>query len=332
MIENQPITALYNPSVPAVPANVTDVPGVEDPRRLAAGFWWRSVAALLDLAFFVAFFSVGLAILQPLVAKVTGSGLIWATHPGVVLICSFIYYAIPEASAGGATLGKKLVGLRVVRSAGAPLTLSRASLRHLVRVAGSFVFLAPLLFVCLNTQKRGLHDVLVGAVVVRRKSGFERWLARREGALTRWTLWGFTNLGAPFVTLVVLTFVVLGLRVILSPLLHFQDAQRMIVDSLNRAGAAPTDRGRLSGSAIAEGVLDKSAATTTNFSVRSGKETGSLVITYGTGSALLSGKSINLVPEMQGGRNVWRCSSNSITQSLLPAVCTGVNANTEDAR
>jgi len=80
----------------------------------------------------------------------------------------------------GQTLGKMVIGAKIVRADGSPISLARAFLRYLVyfayllivRFAGGqyyvilvIVFVA-LFIVALDRQKRGLHDRIAGTVVI----------------------------------------------------------------------------------------------------------------------------------------------------------------------
>jgi uncharacterized RDD family membrane protein YckC len=66
----------------------------------------------------------------------------------------------------GGTLGKRLLGLRVVARDGGPLSFSRSLVRALVWVIGSTVGSFGFLVALLNRENRTLHDYASGAVVV----------------------------------------------------------------------------------------------------------------------------------------------------------------------
>lgn len=77
------------------------------------------------------------------------------------------YYILCEA-ATGATLGKRLVGIRVVGEDGAPVTFGAAVVRNLLRVIDAlFFYLVGFLFAATSARGQRLGDRAAGTVVVR---------------------------------------------------------------------------------------------------------------------------------------------------------------------
>jgi len=79
-----------------------------------------------------------------------------------------------ESSTWHATLGKRLLGLYVTDASGQPVDFWRASLRFCagrllvhIPVLGGYYFLLDCLYVGLTSQKRAIHDLLSGCMVVR---------------------------------------------------------------------------------------------------------------------------------------------------------------------
>lgn len=130
-----------------------------------AGFWIRVVAALVDLVIFALVqFSLGLV-----------AGRAWGLDidagpvlHGMVLLFTLLFAALYTTvlhSMGGQTIGKLLVGVRVMGVDGEPLTAGAALLRWFA----CFVSLIPLgggfLMAGLRRDKRGLHDLIAGSRV-----------------------------------------------------------------------------------------------------------------------------------------------------------------------
>lgn len=69
-------------------------------------------------------------------------------------------------SFGGASIGKYLMGLRVVRADGRPLKPARAALRTLAYAISTAVLYAGFLNVLVDDRRRAWHDLLTGTVVV----------------------------------------------------------------------------------------------------------------------------------------------------------------------
>lgn len=78
------------------------------------------------------------------------------------------YYVVCEAVAG-ATLGKRMVGIRVVGEDGEHVTLGAALVRNLLRVVDAlFLYLVGFLFALTSTRGQRLGDRAAHTIVVRR--------------------------------------------------------------------------------------------------------------------------------------------------------------------
>ena len=123
----------------------------------------------------------------------TGIG-VWLASLLLISLPSWAYFILFDASPSGATLGKRVVGLRAARVEGSPLGLRRAVLRtavkllpweltHLTMFALSpelgtfslqlgllwavYALLALYLFVALRHEgRRSVHDLAAGAAVL----------------------------------------------------------------------------------------------------------------------------------------------------------------------
>ena len=100
---------------------------------------------------------------------VTGRTVDPATHP-ILIACifgawSFIYYAYSWASSGH-TLGMALVGLRVVRADGAPVTGRQAAARTILLPLGFATLGLGFIGILWRADRRALHDRLAGTAVV----------------------------------------------------------------------------------------------------------------------------------------------------------------------
>lgn len=69
---------------------------------------------------------------------------------------------------GGKTIGKWLLGLRVVGINGTPITCSRAFLRWVGTIVCA-LFGTGFLWILCNKEKRGWHDLLAGTWVIRER-------------------------------------------------------------------------------------------------------------------------------------------------------------------
>ncbi len=90
---------------------------------------------------------------------------------GLTTVFWLAYFTVLEGLWQGQTLGKKLLGLRVVRQDGSPMDLSTALTRSLLRlVDGQLGYLVGAVLVWTSPLKQRLGDRLAGTVVVKNAS------------------------------------------------------------------------------------------------------------------------------------------------------------------
>lgn len=152
---------------------------VATPERVAlalpvAGIGYRCLAWLVDAAllfFFwvVAYFAFTLLVLD-VVHFFQGLSGLSQTLLGLGLFATqWLYWTLSEVFLGGQTLGKRFVGIRVVRVDGSPVGLYESAVRNLCRVVDfiPLLYAAGCFTMLLNRQHRRLGDLLAGTVLVR---------------------------------------------------------------------------------------------------------------------------------------------------------------------
>ena len=118
------------------------------------GFWVRFVAVIID-GFIVSFGTALVAGFLPIFAL-----------PALILAPA-LYEIIMEAQSG-ATLGKRVFGLRVVTADTLqPISIPSAVIRHFGHYVSGAVFLLGYIMAGLNRRKRALHDYMAGTVVIK---------------------------------------------------------------------------------------------------------------------------------------------------------------------
>jgi uncharacterized RDD family membrane protein YckC len=173
-------------------------------RGQVAGFWIRLAADALDA---VVLFVVGWMLSLPLRAVFERLG---ERAVFVGLAISMAYTGILQSRFGdGRTLGKKLLGLRVVRLDGSLMSLDRslvryalmgllvyqgavsyallsllrfldfASVQTVVSGIATVLFLGCVVVVPFHPLKRGLHDLLAGTIVIRKEMPDPVFIAAR---------------------------------------------------------------------------------------------------------------------------------------------------------
>jgi uncharacterized RDD family membrane protein YckC len=175
------------PSPVAEPLAVADPPPAVGAQRLVAagplplpspevraGFGSRLIAYLIDGVILSA---VSLVVTRPLIpssppsqnpteAEVAAFMTAVFAAIGLSVVVSLLY-TVGGWVVAGATVGKKLLGLRVVNGSGQKPTVIQALIRYLGYFLSSFLYLGFLWI--LGSEKRGWHDLLAGTYVVRRR-------------------------------------------------------------------------------------------------------------------------------------------------------------------
>lgn len=139
-----------------------------------AGVARRAAAILLDgVVLTVAFWAIGLVI-GALTGGLTAGGFELTGIPALVamlasLAVGFGYFIGLEAR-DGRTLGKRLLGLRVVNEDGTPITMGASTVRNVLRVVdGLFFYAVGAVAMLVSDRKQRLGDHVANTVVVRSK-------------------------------------------------------------------------------------------------------------------------------------------------------------------
>ncbi len=85
---------------------------------------------------------------------------------GLAIFLPFVYYALMESSSYQASIGKLMMGLKVVDMDGFALDLKQAMIRSIVKVVtlpfSMLIYLVPLF----TRYRQGLHDLAAGTMIV----------------------------------------------------------------------------------------------------------------------------------------------------------------------
>ncbi|MCR9067108.1 MAG: RDD family protein [Cytophagales bacterium] len=154
-----------------------------------AGFWMRFVAVIID--------GIILSILQnliiiPILGAVGFSALasngfdpsmmseqdMMAALPAIISaastaimvsgIISILYYTLMESSKSQATLGKMALGLKVTNENGEPLSFAKCLIRQIGKYVSYFILLIGFIMAGFTAKKQALHDMMAGALVVKK--------------------------------------------------------------------------------------------------------------------------------------------------------------------
>lgn len=144
-----------------------------------AGVGSRSVAALIDYLII----GVGYLALTTGVFILVGHSSASSTGPwafaslatvAVLILASFFlwfgYFVLFELLWNGQSVGKRRVGLRVIRADGQPISITASLARNVVRIVDLFMFIG-LLVMLIDRSSRRLGDFVAGTLVIREPGG-----------------------------------------------------------------------------------------------------------------------------------------------------------------
>lgn len=120
-----------------------------------ATFGVRFVAVLID--------GVGLGV----ISLILGLMLPVALYQVVSIALGLGYFVYLEGSPSGQTVGKRLMGIRVIDfTNGQPIDYGKALIRYIGRIVSSIACLLGYLWVLWDPEKQAWHDKIAGTVVV----------------------------------------------------------------------------------------------------------------------------------------------------------------------
>ena len=122
--------------------------------------WKRFWAFMIDLAVFAILFVVLAQILDEFTVSL------------VLLIIIWLYYALLESSPWQASVGKRIMGLKVVDKRGRRLTFGKATKRLLSRLVTNFTFYFGFFTAAFDKHKETLHDKMSKSVVIKKDIEF----------------------------------------------------------------------------------------------------------------------------------------------------------------
>jgi uncharacterized RDD family membrane protein YckC len=165
-------------SLPGVPAGAVSGTVVPSYGTRYGGFWLRVVAAILDavlvgvvlipvnaILFGASAFGMGMGRWhpgQPFNPAILGVFLLMG---GIRVVANWIYEAWLTSSSWQATIGKKVVQLKVTDLNGQRISFARATGRHFAKWLSTIIFFVGFIMVGFTERKQGLHDMIAGTLV-----------------------------------------------------------------------------------------------------------------------------------------------------------------------
>jgi len=152
---------------------------VATPERVAltlpvAGIGYRCLAWLVDATILFFFWVTAYFVLSVIVSDMLG---LFQGLPGIaqtllavgIFATQWMYWTLSEVFLHGQTLGKRLLGIRVVRTDGSPVGLYESAMRNLLRAVDFLpaLYATGSLSMLFTKQHRRLGDLLAGTLLVR---------------------------------------------------------------------------------------------------------------------------------------------------------------------
>jgi uncharacterized RDD family membrane protein YckC len=138
-----------------------------------AGFWIRFVAHLIDQLFLGIIGSVIVLMIATLLVDTSVNGTVefdFTTVPefmwwtiGMSVVLEVLYFTV-AIGAWGRTIGKAMLGIRVVRRNGARVSYAR-SLAYLIQL--ELIMGLTFIIIAFTPEKQGIHDMICDTEVVR---------------------------------------------------------------------------------------------------------------------------------------------------------------------
>jgi|GEM_PF-1368586 len=150
------------------------VPGggaaIENPAVVYSGFWLRVSASIIDgFIFNLITGAFGFLLFWFFTKNNPSFSVVIGTVTGIFTFVTWIVYFPFMESRGGATFGKKNVGIKVTRVNGEPVRLLRSLGRNLAKIISVMILMIGFVMAAFTKKKQCLHDILAGCVVVRAK-------------------------------------------------------------------------------------------------------------------------------------------------------------------
>lgn len=168
-----------------------------------AGFITRAVAFLIDAFILLIFYFIVLVLFGDRLEEKVSE---------LLLSIAFIFYNVIFVWRQGATLGKKLLKVKVVLADGRKIGLGRTLLRETIGKIVSGILNLGYAWVIVDKKNQGFHDKIAGTLALRVDST-GKFLAKEKpagGAFRRWAMFLLVALIASGLPLLVLVYVFLA--------------------------------------------------------------------------------------------------------------------------
>jgi|GEM_PF-596812 len=160
-----------------------------------AGIGSRTGAQIIDLLLLL-LINIGFALFGMLIVELLPEGAAaewteqWMVSVMIIMftLLNFGYFLIGEYVTGGRTVGKRVMGIRVIQDNGRPISFLASAIRNLLRIVDMLpaMYFVGALFSFLHPNDKRLGDIAAGTVVVYEQGGERRKRKRIDKMLLKW--------------------------------------------------------------------------------------------------------------------------------------------------
>ena len=291
-----------------------------------AGFWKRVVAYIIDGALFTLVFVLVLSTSQEsLEALQSGDQEVvnnLMNHYLYFYLAWWLYFALMETSSLQGTLGKKLLGIKVVDEQGQGIGFFRATLRHFSAILSSIILSIGYLMSAFTKRKQTLHDMVASCLVVNKRYDASQIKVANENPGR-----GMSTGGIIAVIFLVLLIPIGGIiAAIAIPAYHDYTLRANVVQAISSTQSVKTafiEHASQTGywpNTFESAGLEESDFNSEKYRVILAGE-GGYQILFIKPEALASMR-LNFSPELNSdGSYRWKCFSDDIRNGVLPIAC-----------
>lgn len=294
---------------------------------LYAGFWKRLFAYIIDYIIFN-MLMVMIAILgfanainfnetDP-IALVTSL----STFYLVYYLGWWLYFSLQESSTAQATIGKRLLGIKVTDMTGQQLSFMHAAGRQLSGVVTVFTLTIGYLVAAFTGRKQALHDMIAGCVVVNRNFDAKQITMVNQNPPAGMSAAGIIGvlvlvlavpLGAIVTAVTIPAFHDYSTRAAVSAAYHHaSQSKSAIVEHAMETGYWPNN--------FEQAGISSESMQTKDYYMQLLND-GVIAITFKAPDTI-SGETIQLIPELQNsGEYLWSCNGGEMRTAYLPVEC-----------
>ncbi|MEI7990103.1 MAG: RDD family protein [Chloroflexota bacterium] len=134
------------------------------------GFWIRFAAYIVDMVLLYFGSRVFSKAFSELASTSPDPTLYYIFDLITAAIIAWIYFAGCDSSAYQGTIGKQLLGLKIIGRNGNRISFGRATARHFSQILSGLLLFFGYLMIGWTKKKRGLHDMIADTYVIKTKN------------------------------------------------------------------------------------------------------------------------------------------------------------------